>query len=291
MKPNRLTHYKTVHHHIEKRFISRKVVNRIAPVSLFHSADGFFNIAHRGASFYAPENTMPAFQLALDMNADMIELDVTLSRDNVPVVFHDKKLNRTTDGKGLIRDHLLRELRELDAGFWFGNVFRNTQIPTLEEVFEWASGVIAINVEIKKEAVDQHSDYGAVECVNELISAFGMSDQVIISSFSNEALIRFRKISPGIPTAHLMNPNSLGSLKDLRLMKELGAAGINMKHRQMRPNLISRVIDENIPVWIYTIDDEKEMRTVIEKGATGIFTNKPDLLCKIAAATLEGQSK
>ena len=265
------------------------MVNLVNPVFPFQSAGGFFNIAHRGASFYAPENTMPAFQLAQEMKADMIELDITLSRDSVPIVFHDQKLDRTTDGRGLIRQYLSRELKELDAGIWLGSEFKNTRIPTLEDVLHWASGSIALNIEIKKEAVDQHSEYGVVEFVSELVSGFEMTDQVIISSFSNEALIRSQKVSPGIPTAHLLNPYFWGSLKDLRLMKKLGAGGLNMKHRQMRPGLMNRAKKESLPVWVYTVDDEDEMRTVIEKGATGIFTNKPDILLKIASAALDDQ--
>lgn len=278
---------KSLHYKIKTSFGSRRVINSIYPVSQYRSTQGFFNIAHRGASFYAPENTIPAFQLALDMNADMIELDVTLSRDNVPIVFHDQKLNRTTDGKGVIRHYLSRELRELDAGVWFGNKFKDTRIPTLEEVLRWASGSIAVNVEIKKESVDQQSKHGVVEFVSELIYGCEMAGHVIISSFSSEALIKSRKIAPDIPTAHLLNPYSWGSVKDLRLMKNLGAAGLNMKHRQMKSNLMSGAIKDSIPVWVYTVDEEEEMKTVIEKGATGIFTNKPDVLFKIASATLD----
>jgi len=140
----------------------RNVKNPIDPFSPFQSAEGFFNIAHRGASYYAPENTMASFKLASEMNADMIELDVTLTRDNIPVVFHDRKLSRTTDGKGNISRYLLRELRELDAGLWFSELYKGTRIPTLEEVLEWASGTIALNIEIKKEAVSGNHKIGVV---------------------------------------------------------------------------------------------------------------------------------
>ena len=268
----------------------RNVINPIDPFSPFKSAPGFFNIAHRGASYYAPENTMASFQLALEMNADMIELDVTLSRDNIPVVFHDRTLSRTTGGKGNIRKYLLRELHELDAGSWFSESHKNLRIPTLEEVLIWSSGKIALNIEIKKEAVDGNHTFGIVELISKMVSDFKMTDQVVISSFSKEALARSRNVAPGISTAHLVNPYSWGTTRALHLMKRLGATGLNIKPRQMKPKLMDMAILENIPVWVYTVDDEDEMKTVIKKGATGIFTNKPDRLAEVAAITLGGHA-
>ena len=234
---------------------------------------------------------MPAFEMALKMDADMIELDVTLSRDNIPIVFHDRKLNRTTDGKGEIRQYLSRELLDLDAGHWFSEKYKNVRIPSLEEVLRWASGSIALNIEIKKEAVSRNQTSGIVELIKNLVFEFNMTDQVVISSFSNEALARSRNVSPNIPTAHLLNPYSWGTTRALHIMKRLGAVGLNMNPRQMKPKLMDQAIRENIPVWVYTVDDEDEMKTVIQKGATGIFTNKPDLLAKVAKTTLGRNSK
>lgn len=269
----------------------RNVINPIDPFSPFKSAPGFFNIAHRGASYYSPENTMASFKLALEMNADMIELDVTLSRDNIPVVYHDRTLRRTTDGKGNIRNYLLRELRELDAGSWFSESHKDLRIPTLEEVLIWASGTIALNIEIKKEAVDGNHTISIVELISKMVSDFKMTDHAVISSFSKEALSRCRNVAPNISTAHLVNPYSWGTARAIHLMKRLGAAGLNMKPGQMKPKLMDLAIRENIPVWVYTVDDEDEMKTVIRKGATGIFTNKPDRLADVAARVLGGHAE
>ena len=264
----------------------RDVNNPIEPVSPYKSAPGFFNIAHRGASYYAPENTMPAFKLAVEMNADMIELDITLTRDGIPVVFHDQKLDRTTNGTGNIQHFLSRELGELDAGLWLNKEFTGTRIPTLENVLEWASGTIALNIEIKKEAILKSIKPGIAEITCELVEQFGMTDQVVISSFSDEALIKSRNASPKIPTAHLINPYSWGSKRNLKLMKKLGAVGLNLKHRQMRSRLMKQAELDKYPVWVYTVDDKEEMKKVIEKGATGIFTNRPDVLSKVASSVL-----
>src|SRR5690606_11528357 len=105
--------------------------------------------AHRGASAYAPENTMAAFEMALEMGADGIELDVQMSRDGHLVVIHDPTLERTTDGSGLVAQYTLAELRRVDAGAWFDERFRGQRIPTLAEVFELVRGKALLNVELK----------------------------------------------------------------------------------------------------------------------------------------------
>lgn len=234
---------------------------------------------------------MPAFQLALEMGADMIEFDVTLSRDQIPVVIHDQTLERTTSGKGGINLYLSRELSELDAGLWFSNKFKNTRIPTLEKILSWASGKIALNIEIKKEAFIKANETGIVEFINELVLEYNMAEHVIISSFNAEALIRCRQIMPKIPTAYLISPYSWGGIRNLRLMKKLSASGLNLKHKQMRPALMKQSKSERLPIWVYTVDDEKEMKKVIDKGATGIFTNRPDILKEVASTTLTRQSE
>lgn len=265
---------------------TRVVTNSIKPVSSFKSIPGFFNIAHRGASYYAPENTFPAFQKAVEMNADMIELDVTLSRDQIPVVFHDRKLHRTTNAKGEVQNYYERELKELDAGYWFGSEFEGTQIPCLDEILKWAYGKIALNIEIKKEAVTPEPKNGIVQLINELVTAYQMSEQVIISSFSAEALKRCRAISSEVPTAYLVSPYAWGTPNVYHHMKKMNAGGLNMKPGQMKKRLMNKLTKNHVPVWIYTVDDEEEMVNVIKKGATGIFTNRPDVLRKVVSDVL-----
>ena len=220
------------------------------------------------------------------MKADMIELDVTLSRDEVPVVIHDSKLNRTTNGEGVVQSFYDRELRELDAGSWFGPGFKRAVIPRLEDVLKWASGTISLNIEIKKEAVKKNQKEGIVQLIYELILEFNMEDQVIISSFSKSALHRVWKVCPEVLTAYLMHPYALGTVKAFRVMKRLNAKGLNMKPHQMRNGLMDLTKKNRVPVWVYTVDDGDEMERVIKKGATGIFTNKPDVLARVASAVL-----
>ncbi len=125
--------------------------------------DEFTAIAHRGASAYYPENTMESFQGAIAMGADMIELDVQLTRDGEVVVFHDEKLTRCTNGKGRIADYTLVELKKLDAGSWFDKEYQGAKIPTLEEALSLCRDKIAVNIEIKTEAVDENIRDGIEE--------------------------------------------------------------------------------------------------------------------------------
>lgn len=268
---------------------SRKVLNPVDPVHSFHSVPGFFCIAHRGASYYAPENTMPAFQKAVEMEVDMIEMDITLTRDNIPVIFHDKFLHRTTNGKGDIQNFYERELKELDAGSWFGTRYAGTKIPNLEDIFRWAKGTVALNIEIKKESVKKSQKGGVEEIIYSLLDTYEMSGQVILSSFSTVALKAFQRLDPNLKTAALLNPYSAGSPKSIRFMKSVGARGVNILLRQMRSRLMKVAKKEHIPVWVYTIDDEIEMKRAIKKGATGIFTNRPDSLRKIVIEELQGR--
>lgn len=108
-------------------------------------------IAHRGDRVHAPENTLPAFELALQSGAAMLELDLTLSKDREIVIIHDETLDRTTNGKGKISDCTLSELKSLDAGSWFGEDFKGVQIPTLRDLFQAVGGQTLINLEIKRD--------------------------------------------------------------------------------------------------------------------------------------------
>lgn len=142
-------------------------------------------IAHRGASGYAPENTMAAFNRALEMNVHGIELDVQMSRDNEIVVIHDYKVDRTTNGVGKVRQHTLEELKGLDSGTWFDTAFAQEKIVTLEEVFQEIPSDMLINVEIKNQSKVKDN---IAEKLVELIDKYDRHKTVIISSFDHTVL-------------------------------------------------------------------------------------------------------
>lgn len=240
--------------------------------------DDFIIIAHRGASAYYPENTMIAFEKAITMGAEMIELDVTLSKDGIPVVYHDKRLNKHTDGRGYLSTHTLDELKQLDAGSWFDPKFSDQKIPTLREVLTFASGTIALNIEIKSEAVTNSIANGIEEKVAVLVKKFDMQNHVLFSSFDYRALHHFKELTPDIPVALLYNRKRSNRLLPNQLVKKYRVDAFNCSYRQLSRKWIANLNENRIPFFIYTVNRKQRMQKLIEGGVRGIFTDKPDLL-------------
>ena len=161
-------------------------------------------IAHRGASGTAPENTMAAFRQAVEMGADMIELDVQRTKDGQVVVIHDATLERTTNGSGAVRELTYAEIEQLDAGSWFGEgqEFAGERVPLLKEVLEFTKGKCALNIEIKN---IPYADPGIEQAVVDLLHETGFLEQVIISSFDHSCLHRIARLEPNVPTACLFS--------------------------------------------------------------------------------------
>lgn len=243
--------------------------------------DGFIVIAHRGASAYYPENTMAAFEGAVQMEAEMIELDVMLTKDGVPVAFHDATLKDHTNGKGNLKDYTLEELQRLDAGSWFDPKFSDQKIPTLEEVLAFASGKISLNIEIKTEAVSDEIRGGVEEKSLELVKKYGMEDHVLFSSFDYRAIAHLKKLDPAMPAAILYEKKQSGKKLPSELLSEYGADAFNCSYQQLNTKRFRDIRQNDIPVFIYTIDSPSKMRKLLKMNVNGIFTNKPDVLWEV----------
>lgn len=238
-------------------------------------------IAHRGASAYFPENTMAAFEAAVAMNADMIELDVLLSKDGVPVVFHDAKLDAHSNGKGLVSSFALKELKKLDAGSWFDVKFSGQQIPTLEEVLDFAAGKIALNIEIKTEAVTDQMANGVEEKALGLVNEYRMQEHVLFSSFDYRVITHIKKLVPEMPVAILYEKKQSGKLLPSELIKKYNVDAFNCSYRQLTKRRLQDLKSHNISFFVYTINDKKRMQKLLDLGVSGIFTNKPDVLREV----------
>lgn len=247
----------------------------------------FYTIAHRGASAYYPENTMSAFKAAVDMNADMIELDVLLSKDNIPVVFHDERLDKKTNGSGLVLDHTLSELQKLDAGSWFDTRFKNEQISTLREVLEFLRNRILVNIEIKPEAVTENEESGIVELVLNLVEELGVEEVVIISSFDYRVLERISKRENNIKSALLYEGKQSYGREPSSLVRDYKIDAFNCSLQQLTDNWVLQLNKNKIPFFVYTINDELTMKSLIQIGAKGIFTDKPDALNKVVEEVIK----
>lgn len=224
-------------------------------------------IAHRGASGSAPENTMAAFQRAVAAKADMIELDVQRTKDGQVVVIHDHTLKRTTNGTGEVRQYTLEELRQFDAGSWYGAEFAGERIPTLAEVLRAIKGKCGINIEIKNLP---YRDPGVESAVLAVLreTEFPL-DQVIISSFDHRCLVRVAELEPNVRVAALFahNPASLAGID---------TPVLHPYYPVVDAEFMSWAKGRMVNVW--TVDAPEKWQALIALGVDGIITNHPDRL-------------
>lgn len=224
------------------------------------------NIAHRGASGHAPENTLPAFRLAIKQKADMIELDMHQTRDGHIVVLHDEYLKTGILTKKFIREMSLKEVRNI-----------NKNIPTLKDVLRLIKGKIKLNIEIK-----HGSDYypNIERNVYMLLKKERMLFNVIISSFDIDCLKNLRKISDDIIIGFLYNKKDWN--KAIKKAVALNAYSFHVSDKILSEELIAKAHKNRMRLFVYTINDGYEMRRVIELGVDGIFTDYSDRLHRIS---------
>src|SRR5699024_5718388 len=249
----------------------------LLPTLYRQSREGFIVIAHRGASAYYPENTMPAFEAAVRMSADMIELDVQLSSNGVPVVFHDVMLDNHTDGQGPLSYYTFDELKELDAGSWMGNKFSGTEIPSLEEALAFVSGKMALNIEIKTEAVAKGPAGGVEQKCLQLVKKYDMERHVLFSSFDYRAVVHLKKLNPEIPVALLYNRRRSDGKLHSELVRKYRADAFNFSYGQANKARLADLKKHHIPHFVYTVNTPRRMRKLVAAGVSGIFTDKPEL--------------
>jgi Glycerophosphoryl diester phosphodiesterase len=253
--------------------------------------DNFTVIAHRGASAYCPENTLVSFERAIALGADMIELDVQLTRDGEVVVFHDEKLTRCMNGKGRITDYTLAELKKLDAGIWFNKEYEGTRIPTLAEVLSLCKNKVAVNIEIKTGAVDENIRNGIEEKCLKIVDQGGMREHMVFSSFDPRAIRHLKEIDRTVAAAVLFEKRYYGPKLPSEIIELLGADAFNCSQDELSKKWLTDLKLNNIPVNIYTVDDEKNMRRFLDMGVSGIFTNSPDILKRILAGIKQAPGK
>lgn len=228
-------------------------------------------IAHRGASADAPENTLPAFRLALEAKADLVELDTHHSADDVPMVFHDKDLKRTTDAQAVFGKTRLRvaertraELERLDAGTWFDARFAGTRIPTLEEALDVIQRGSMTLVERKS---------GDAETLVALLRRKGLLDTVVVQSFDWDFLADCRRLAPDL----LLGALGSRSLDDAKLtaVRACGAAVVGWNHKYITPDVVARVHAAGFKLWVYTVNDDVRAVALAAMGVDGIISDRP----------------
>lgn len=231
-------------------------------------------VAHRGSSTFAPENTLAAFQQALTDGADAIELDVRLSHDGEVVVIHDARLERTTNGRGKVRDCSLQELKRLSAGAWFHQRFSSERIPTLDDVFECVGGEMGVNIEIKTELSRRFTGEIVERCIH-VVRRHRASGYVMISSFHHPFVNYAKALDPGITAGVLYHP-----VRHYRRSASVLVAAANADfficHRNaIQGKNIRRIHKNGYLVGAYTVDTNKSLEQMLGIGVDCVFSNNP----------------
>jgi glycerophosphoryl diester phosphodiesterase len=233
-------------------------------------------LGHRGASAYAPMNTLPAFMLAAEQGADGIEFDVWLSKDGFPVIIHDMEVDATTNGHGRVADMTRAELQALDAGSWKEARYAETRIPTLDEVFAAVGQRFAvINVEIKSEEgmID-----GVEAAVAACIGRHAMNARVLVSSFDPRVLQRFQSLMPNVPIAFLEYPLTPVEAHDM--VKYIAHSARHPHYTQVDSAYMERSRANNWRVNTWTVNDVTEARRLRDLGVDAIITDMPDVMLR-----------
>jgi glycerophosphoryl diester phosphodiesterase len=234
--------------------------------------------AHRGACRVAPENTLPAFEAAITLGADGVELDVQYSSDGRLVIFHNPMLDDTTNGAGRLTSHTFEELRALDAGGFFAPEFAGTQIPTLDEVLDLLRGKLIVNIEIK--ALDAATSGIGVDVVK-AVRERNMQDQVVISSFNPMALRKAKRAGREIECALLIAPDLPGWTRSGVVRKYSGATALHPEAVMVDAPYADWARESKLPLRVWTVNEEDEMRRLAGVGVDTIITDAPDTLLAV----------
>jgi glycerophosphoryl diester phosphodiesterase len=230
-------------------------------------------IGHRGIPHLAPENTMASFKLAVDKGADGLETDIQMTRDGELVLIHDETLDRTTNGTGLVLTHTLSELKALDAGSKFDPAFKDEKIPTLREFLEFAAGKdLLINIEIKSGVILYP---GIEKKLIDLLHEFGLTKNVIISSYNHYALVTCKALDSSIKTGILY---MAGLFNPWDYARTVGADALHPLFYSVRPETIGGMKESGLLINPYTVDSPRDLKNMIELGVDGIITNYCDVL-------------
>ena len=236
-------------------------------------------IAHRGASAYAPENTLASFKRAEVLGAGCIEFDVQLTADKALVVFHDETLRRTTNGRGDLIKTTSEQLSQLDAGSWFSRQFKGEPVLSFKDALLWFSTrAIKANIEIK--AAASHIEQTTLAVLREINRHWPTSKALpIVSSFEIKALRICAHLMPDLPKALL-----LSAWRDdcVALAKELGCKGINLSRRIVTPERVKTIKDAGFIVCVYTVNRRRDARRYLQWGVDAVFSDYPDLLIKLS---------
>jgi glycerophosphoryl diester phosphodiesterase len=238
---------------------------------------GALIVAHRGASHYAPENTLAAFRLALEQGARAVECDVRRTRDKRLVVIHDATVDRTTDGSGLVSALPLDTVRSLDAGRWFGAEHAGERIPLLEEVLTLVRGRALIQVEVKNDPIPT---VGIEAQVVDALRGCGLEGDALVMSFDHQSIRIVQSLRSGISTGILYTARLVDPVAAARAA---GANALCLNWAYLDRDVVTQASGAGLGLCVWTVDDEAAFKRCQELGVDAVATNDPPLLLRNAA--------
>lgn len=248
------------------------MTSHITPIfAVNSSSNSMLTIAHRGASIFAPENTLAAFDKAIELKVDFIELDVQMTKDGHLVVIHDTTVDRTTNGIGAVKDLTLQEIKELDAGNWFSERFKGEKIPTIDEVFKRYKGKIGLLIELKKPSI-----YPGIEKkLAEKLIHYNLQQEIRVQSFSHKSMKIFHSLLPSIPYGLVVN-QSVSFFTLMKYGKDLDF--INIHERFISSLLINYAHSNDIEIYAWSVYDSPTAKKLLLYEVDGITVDSPELI-------------
>jgi len=239
------------------------------------------NIAHRGASGYAPENTFAAFDKAIEMRVDYIEIDTQMTKDHQLVVIHDSKVDRTTNGTGYVKDFTLKELKTLDAGSWYDIVFEHERIPTLIEVIESYGNKVGLLIEIKNPLLYPGIEKKFADIMNPYLIPENTLD-IKVQSFNIKTIENIKKFLPTINAGIIIN--RLISYRDLLIIAK-SSDFINMYKYYISGHIVLQAHQLGLKIYAWTINDLKNLKYLLDLGIDGAIVDYPEIIHSLYPTT------
>jgi glycerophosphoryl diester phosphodiesterase len=233
------------------------------------------NIAHRGASAYAPENTIAAFDKAVEMKADYIEIDVQRSKDGKLVVIHDTTVDRTTDGSGKVGNLTFNELRNLDAGSWKGEQFAGAKIPTFDEILDRYHGKIGILIELKAPELYPGIEENIAGKLKEQNLDKPQNEKIIVQSFNHNSMKKMNELLPKVPIG-VLTSSSADTTEQALQEFSIYADYFNPSYGIVTPDLVNQVHSLGMKIGSWTVRSQEAANFLLNVGVDAIITDYPD---------------
>ncbi len=236
------------------------------------------NYAHRGFCSRYPENTLLAFEKALAEGVDGIENDVQLTKDGQIIIMHDESIDRTTDGKGWVKDLTLAQLKELNANEKFGSQFPVQRVPTLREYLELVKDEpILTNIEMKTGVFEYRE---MEQLLVDMLREYKVEDRILITSFNHFTIMRMKKLAPELKYGFLAYDWRLDAGE---YTKKNGIPCYHPDYHNLTPEVVEDLHSHGIEVNPYTVDDPEDIRDMMAKGVHSVISNCPDVVNRVRA--------